>query len=57
MAKKGLISKAYKWLMQLNIKKSKTIQSKNEQKTYTGVSPKKTGGQEAHGKRLNIAHY
>jgi len=42
--KKGLISKVYKWLMQLNIKKNKTTQSENVQKTYTGVSPKKTDG-------------
>ena len=30
---KGLISKIHKWLMQLNIKKKKTTESKNGQKT------------------------
>ena len=34
-----LISKIYKQLMQLNIKKKQTTQSKNGQKTYIDVSP------------------
>ena len=38
---KGLISKIYKLLMQLNIKKQ-TTQSKNSQKTEIDISPKKT---------------
>ena len=37
----GLISKIYKQLIQLNIKKQ-TTQSKNGQKTYIDISPKKT---------------
>ena len=37
---KGLISKIYKQLMRLNIKKQ-TTQSKNGQKSYIAISPKK----------------
>ena len=37
---KGLISKIYKQIMQLNIK-NKTTQSKNGRRTYIGISPKK----------------
>ena len=40
---KGLVSKIYKQLMCLNIKKKKkTTQSKDEQKIYIEISPKKT---------------
>ena len=37
---KGLISEIYKQLMRLNIKKQ-TTQSKNGQKSYIAISPKK----------------
>ena len=37
---KELISKIYKQLMKLNSRK--TTQSKNGQKTFTGIYPKKT---------------
>ena len=39
---KGLISKISKQLIQLNIKKTQTTQSKNGQKTERDISPKKT---------------
>ena len=38
---KGLITKIYKQLTQLN-KKKQTTQSKTGQKTYINISPKKT---------------
>ena len=38
---KGLISKIYKQLIQLNIKKNQTTQSKKGQKTKIDISPKK----------------
>ena len=39
---KDLISKIYKQLIQLNIKKPQTPPSKNGHKTYIDISPKKT---------------
>ena len=54
---KSLISKIYKQLMWLNIKKQ-TTQSKNGQKTWTVISPKRhTDSPEAHEKMLNIINY
>ena len=38
---KRFISKIYKQLMQLHIKKKQTTQSKNGQKTQIDISPKK----------------
>ena len=54
---KSLISKIYEQLMWLYIKKQ-TTQSKNGQKTWTVISPRRhTDSPEAHEKMLNIINY
>ena len=56
MQPKGLVSKVFKYLMHLNIKK-KTLQSKNELKTYTFLQRTDIHGQEAYEMTLNITNY
>ena len=53
----GLISKIYKYLIQLSIEKQ-TPQLKNGQKTGIDIFPKRNAdGQQAHEKMLNIANH
>ena len=63
-ADKGLISKIYKQLLLLNVKKKKkTTQSETGQKTYIGTFPKKTysrdsqDSQQVREKIFNITNY
>ena len=53
---KGSIYKINKQLIQLNIKKKQTTQSKNG-KICIDMSTKKIDGEQAHEKILNTAHY
>ena len=62
MINKGLISKIYKQFPQLKKKKKKTnktrrTQLKNELKAWTDIFPKKTDGQQAQEKVLNISNH
>ena len=58
MTDKGLISKVYKPLTQLNINKKKKTQLKSGQKTQqTFFQRRHTDGQEAYEKMLNITNH
>ena len=55
---KGLVSKTYKQLMQIHIKKTQATQIKNEGKIQqTFLQRTCTGDQKAHEKMLNAANY
>ena len=54
---KGLISKIYKQLIQLNIKSKQSNQTMGRRPKQTFVQKRNAVGQQAHKKMLNIANY
>ena len=54
---KGLISKIYKQLRQLNIKNTQTNQKMGRRLKQTFLQRKHTDGQQAHEKMINITNY
>ena len=54
---KGLISKIYKQLMQLSIKKNKQPKQKMGRRPKQTFLQRQTDGQKAHEKMLNITNY
>ena len=54
---KGLVSKIYKQLMQLNKQQKKANQKMGKRPRETFLQRRYTHGQEAHEKMLNIANY
>ena len=54
---KGLISKIYKQLRQLNIKNTQTNQKMGRRLKQTFLQRKHTDGQQAHEKMFNITNY